>query len=270
MLLFGTAGVPISSKKRDTISGITKCRELGLGCMELEFVRGVKMGRDTAVKVREVAIKENVELSVHSPYFINLNSSEKNKVEASKQRIIASAKIGAICSAKDIVFHPAYYGGKPKSKVYSIVKSGIEDILSKVDKVILRPETTGKPTQFGTLEEVLSLSQELERVLPCIDFAHIHARYFGRYNTYEEFCEILEKIEDNLGKEALKNMHIHVSGIEYGKKGERKHLNLKESDFNYKALLKSFRDFKVEGMVICESPNLEGDAILLKDEYENL
>ena len=271
MLLFGTAGVPISSKKRDTISGIVTCRELGLDCMEIEFVRGVRMGMEMAKKVREVAIKENIKLSVHAPYFINLNSREKSKVEMSKKRIIDSAKIGAICNAKDIVFHPAYYGSKSKKEVYFVVKREIEDILSMVEEdVILRPETTGKPSQFGTLEEILSLSQELDNVLPCIDFAHIHARYFGRYNTYEEFCEILEKVENALGKEALRNMHIHVSGIEYGKKGEKRHLNLKESDFNYKALLRSLKDFKVGGMVISESPNLEGDALLLKKEYENI
>jgi len=135
--------------------------------------------------------------------------------------------------------------------------------------VVLRPETTGKPTQFGELDELLQLSSELDNVLPCVDFSHIHARY-RRYNSYEEFCEILEKIEKTLGKEALKDMHMHVSGIDYGLKGEKSHLNLNESDFRYKELLKALKDFGVEGILICESPNLEEDALMLKKEYEFL
>src|SRR3990170_4481770 len=108
-MLCGTAGVPISSRARDTASGIARIKELGLGCMEIEFVRGVKMGENTAGEVKKVGEKEKVALSVHAPYFINLNSNEKGKVVASAQRITDSARIGALCGARDIVFHAAYY-----------------------------------------------------------------------------------------------------------------------------------------------------------------
>ncbi|MFQ6119545.1 MAG: TIM barrel protein, partial [Methanosarcinales archaeon] len=122
------------------------------------------------------------------------------------------------------------------------------------------------PTQFGTLEEILNLSMELDGILPCIDFAHLHART-GKNNTYSEFHSILSMIENNLGKESLEDMHIHVSGIEYEIRGEKRHLILKESDFNYQDLLKAWKEFDIKGLVICESPNLEGDALLLKEEY---
>ncbi|MBI5254025.1 MAG: TIM barrel protein [Euryarchaeota archaeon] len=268
-MLFGTAGVPISSRARDTASGVARIKELGLGCMEIEFVRGVKMGESTAREVRKVAEKEKVALSVHAPYFINLNSNEK--AAASAQRIKDSARIGALCGAGDIVFHAAYYQKNSKERTYQIVKKQLEEILQWLDarkiKVRLRPETTGRKMQFGTLEEIIKLSSELENVLPCVDFSHIHARTRA-YNSYEEFSEILAEIEEGLGREALKNMQVHVSGIEYGHAGEKRHLNLGESDFKYRELLKAFKDFKAEGAVICESPNLEEDALLLREEYK--
>ncbi|HOB22894.1 MAG TPA: hypothetical protein PKI30_08590, partial [Bacillota bacterium] len=100
---------------------------------------------------------------------------------------------------------------------------------------ILRPELMGKPTQFGSLEELLRLSQELP-VLPCLDFSHFHART-GEFNTFEEFASILEQLEQALGEEALKNLHLHISGIDYGPKGERKHLVFADADFNYQELM---------------------------------
>ena len=106
--------------------------------------------------------------------------------------------------------------------------------------------------------------------MPCIDFAHLHARSGGKYNTSLEFKEILEKVEKMLGKEGLQNMHIHMSGIAYSEKGEKNHLILKESDFNYKDLLKVWKEFKIKGVVINESPNIEVDALLMKKTFEGI
>lgn len=269
-LFFGTAGTPVSSEKRDSISGIKRIRELELGCMELEFVRGVKMGEDMASKVRAAASETNVILSVHAPYYINLNSKEPDKVDASMERIFQSAHIGGLCGVRSVVFHPAFYQKGVPQQVYSTVRARLEFIIERMRShgidVVLRPETTGKPTQFGDIDETIRLSSEVEGVLPCIDFSHLHARE-GDCNTYEEFRNVLQRIEDNLGREGLNNMHIHISGIEYGDKGERNHLILQESDFRYAELMHAFRDYKIKGLVICESPNLEVDAMLLKDTY---
>ena len=272
-LLFGTAGTPISAKVRSTVSGIERIKELGLGCMEVEFVRGVKMGEATAEKVHEAAEKQDIKLSVHAPYYINLNSPEPEKTAASIERIKQAARIGSIFGAESIVFHPAFYMKSQKSAVYNRVKKALEQIISELRSegvnTTLRPETTGKRTQFGSLDELLSLSAEVEGVLPCFDFSHIHARE-GRHNREEEFAEILEKTESVLGRTALENMHIHISGIEYTRKGEKNHLNLNDSDMNYTGLLKTFRDFNIKGLVICESPNLEEDAALLQKSYIQL
>ncbi|MAG52793.1 MAG: hypothetical protein CMH62_02415, partial [Nanoarchaeota archaeon] len=133
----------------------------------------------------------------------------------------------------------------------------------------IRPEISGKIAQFGDLNELVKLSQDFDQVLPCIDFSHLFARTVGKNNTYEEFNSILEQVE-KIGKDAIKNMHIHVSGIEYGDRGEKHHLILEESKFNYKDLMKSLKEFKVAGCLTCESPNIEEDAKLMQKYYESL
>ncbi|HDN80775.1 MAG TPA: hypothetical protein ENG33_09970 [Chloroflexi bacterium] len=269
-LLFGTAGIPHSTPKRSSEMGVKRIRELGLDCMELAFVRRVSMGEKAAAKVREMATREKVSLSVHAPYYVNLNSPEKEKVEASRQRILAAARVGWLCGARNIVFHPAFYHNDEPKVVMQRVKTHLEELAAILREegvdVVLRPETTGKPTQFGSLEEIIALSKEIEGVAPCVDFAHIHART-GAYNSYEEFASILELIKRELGPEALADMHIHISGIEYGPKGEREHLNLRNSDLRYVELLQALKDYGVKGLAICESPNLEEDALLLKETY---
>jgi deoxyribonuclease-4 len=204
---------------------------------------------------------------------VNLNARENEKVDASKERILKAAYISSFFNGEGVVFHPAFYLGDDPSKVYITVKRNLEEIAKRLReeeiKVLLRPETTGKATQFGTLDEILRLSNEVDGVAPCIDFAHLHART-GKINSHQEFIDVLDQIEDKLGKEGLENMHIHISGIEYGNRGEKKHLNLEESDIHYIELIRALKIRKVKGVVICESPNLEEDALLLKNTYEKL
>ena len=272
-LLFGTGGTPHSSKTLSSIDGIKRIAQLGLGCMELEFVQGVRMGEAGARLVADTAQSEGVKLSAHGPYFVNLNAREPEKITASQERILQTARIAAICGAQSIVFHAAYYLGDPPEKTYSSVKKNLAQIMNQLkrenNRVWVRPEVMGKPTQFGTIEEVLELCAELEGVGICMDFAHWHARS-GESNSYPEFASILQQIKQGLGNQALEDMHIHISGIAYGKKGELKHLDLKDADLNYIALLRALKDYGAKGLVICESPNLEEDARLLQETYHNL
>ncbi len=272
-LLFGTGGTPHSAKTGSTIDGILRIAELGLGGMEIEFVQGVRMGEAGARLVAETAARTGVKLSAHAPYFINLNSHEPEKIRASQERILQTARIGAICGAQSIVFHAAFYLGDPPPEVYNRVKNYLVEIVNRLKResirVWLRPEIMGKASQFGDIDEVINLSTELEGVAPCIDFAHWHART-GAFNSYAEFVSILLKIKERLGDKALQNMHIHFAGINYGKKGEIKHLDLKESDFQYIELLQALKNYEAEGLVICESPNLEEDALLLQATYSKL
>ena len=267
-LLFGTAGVPHSASASSTLSGIQRISDLGLDCLEIEFVRGVKIGSDMCQKIREKAKELNVSLSVHAPYYINLNSPEEGKKLASQERLLTSARMAEKCGAKSVVFHAGYYGGTDPEQAYETIKKGIMDVVSIVkserNPVIFRPETMGKRSQFGSLEEILFLCRDVDGILPCIDFAHMHARE-GKMNSYNEFHRILKKIEKKLGKEALKNSHIHITGVYYTAKGEIKHLDLKDSDFRYDDWIQALKNCAIEGMVICESPNREKDAKMLKN-----
>lgn len=273
-LRFGTAGIPLSTPKRSTIDGIIHVRNLGLDAMELEFVRGINVKPELAKKIKYVAKKHDVLLTAHAPYYINLNASEKDKVEASKRRIIQSAERLYDAGGWSVVFHAGYYLKQHPKRVYERIKNELEDVerelMDKGVKVWLRPELTGKPTQFGDLKEIVKLSEELETVLPTIDFAHAHARNAGKCNSIEKWHEMLSFIEDRLGREALDNMHIHMSGIEYTEKGEKRHLPLQGSDMRWEDLLRVLREFRVKGVVISESPNIEEDALLMKKKYEEI
>lgn len=272
-LLFGTGGIPRSTKGTSSILGIKRIRELGLDCMELEFVQGVRMSEKGAKNVLETAKKEEVALSVHAPYYINLNSYEEEKLKASLERICQAARIGSLCGAESIVLHAGFYQKSHKQDTYESISKALKELTGQLHDegipAVLRPETMGKRTQFGTLEEVLALSEEVEGVMPCLDFCHLHARE-GKENSYSEFTEILSRVEESLGKEGLSNMHMHVSGVEYGMNGEKRHLNLNESDFNYPELMIALKEFKVRGRVILESPVLEQDALMLREIYTEL
>jgi deoxyribonuclease-4 len=269
-LLFGTAGIPHKTPSNSTLAGVGQIAKLGLDCLEVEFVKGVNMGSDLAKAIRREAEAKNVALSAHAPYYVNLNSPEEGKRLASQERLLSSARMAEMCGAGSVVFHPGYYGRCTPEEAFETIKRGIEEVVSILNRdrvpVVLRPETMGKKTQFGSLEEILQLCREVEGILPCIDFSHIHARE-GKANRYAEFQRILRKIAKKLGKGALKRAHIHISGSEYTKKGEMKHIDLQDSDFRYDEWIQALKDMEVEGMVICESPNLERDALMLKNLY---
>jgi len=273
-LRFGPAGVPLKAKARSTKQGVIEVKALGLDAMEIEFVRRISLSEQAAREIAGIARSLDVALTVHAPYYVNLASLDKSKAETSAQRVYQSAVVGYAASAWSVCFHAAYYMNRSGEEVYAVVKDVLKNLIVKLKEegveIWLRPETTGSPAEFGTLNELLKLSSELEMVLPVIDFAHLHARSNGAFNSYEEFSDVLSSVEDTLGRSALDNLHIHVSGIEYGEKGEIKHLNLDESDFEYEDLMRALKDFNVKGVLICESPNLEEDALLLKKCYEGI
>lgn len=279
-LIFGTAGIPLSTPNRNISNGVAYVNKLGLGAMELEFVRSVNVSKEKAPLIKEIAEENKIILTCHGQYYINLNSLEPDKVTASIHRVLNAARTAWLCGGYSVTFHAAYNMDLPAEKVYAKVLKEMKAIVKTLhddgNKIWVRPETTGKGTQWGTFQEIVKLSQEVEQVLPCIDFSHVHARSAGpeenknRYNNYDEFCEILSYVEKHLGREALNNMHCHVSGIEYGLKGEKNHLVLKESDLKYKELMKAFKDFKLKGVIISESPNIEDDALLMHKCYGNI
>ncbi len=273
-LLFGTAGVPNSTpKKNNPIEGVKKVHELGLDCMQLEFAHGVRMKEEVSSGLRKVSYELGVPLTSHGPYYINLNAREQDKIDSSVERIIQTAKISDLCGAESMTFHAAFYMKDSPFDVFDLVEKSlnvIEERLNRLDiEIELRPELTGKTSQFGSLEELISLTKSVGSVRPCMDFSHLYART-GNFNTYEEFSTVIDRLGEELGTETLKNMHIHISGISSNSKGDLKHLNLNSSNFNWKELLKALKQKDCRGYMICNSPNLEEDARMLKDYYMSL
>lgn len=261
MIWIGTGGAPISSKSGSTLSGIERIHELGLNAMQVEFVHGVNMGLDLAKEVGKLAKKLKVQLSIHAPYYINLASLEKDKVEASKIRIIESCERAHSMGADVVVFHPAYYGKLSREECYQKVKveceSMVDELKSKgISDVILGLETTGKHSQFGTLEECIRISKEVKGCNVYVDWAHIYARNGGRIN----FAEIIDKVL------TLKDKHIqsHFSCINFTSKGERNHLTLDTGQPKYDGLVKEIKSRGLDITLISESPNLEEDALKMK------
>jgi deoxyribonuclease-4 len=268
---FGTVGSPLStpSKPGGTIGGIRRLAELGLDALELAWVRSVRISPSACEAIREEAMRRGVALSVHAPYFINLNA-DSTEWPKSRKRIMDAARFGNLAGATDIVIHPGSYFGRPPDAVIKTalprLQACVAELRGEGNPVIVRTETMGKSALLGSLDDVIRLAEKTEGVLPCIDFAHLHARTgTGALNRYEEWMEILERLKSELGKAALQQLHLHISGIEYGPKGERKHLSFAQADLDYRQLLRALADSGGQGRIMCESPILEEDAILLRD-----
>lgn len=269
-LLFGISGLPLGTEnsKFTYKTGIAYLKEIGLDAMELPFVRSINITEKNREGVLNSKKENNFYLSAHGSYFINLNSDDMEKQEKSLERIVKGAEALKKVEGKSLIFHAGFYLKDSKEETYNTIKENLLKL--PYIGVDYRLETTGKATQFGDLEELVSLCKEVSSCKLCIDFSHLHARYNGALKEYDDFARILTYVGDNLGDDGLNDMHIHISGINYGLKGEKNHLPLAESDFNYNACMKAFKDFNIKGCVICESPVLENDSLLLKNIYENL
>src|SRR3989339_649650 len=261
-MIFGTGGTPNSTFPRNTLTALNRLRELGLDAMELEYVRGSFPGEPKAREIAAAALKNGITLTAHGPYYINLNSSEPEKLEKSRQWIYKTAYYGSLSGAISMTFHPGYCMGGEGEIVFRAVQNQLIIIRDKLKedkiKIDICPELAGALPEFGALDEILRLSSETEGINFCIDWSHLHART-GAFNTLKEFESVISRIRKTLGETPLKKLHMHLSGIEYGKSGEKKHLNLDESDMNYKDLLRVFKGNDVRGILICESPSLEDD-----------
>lgn len=276
-LRFGTVGAPQTSPGGGTPGAIQHIRQLGMEHLEIAWVQSVRVTEATCAQIKATSEKEGITLSVHAPYFINLNSQTAELMEKSDARLLAAARAGYLAGAYDIVFHPGSYHSQPPEQVYERAKQKLIEITGILReegvKVNLRPETMGKSAMFGTLEEVVQLSKEVPGVLPCIDWAHLHARRGdGTFNSYDEFAAALTVVRDGLGEEGLGKLHFHMSGIDYGAKGEKMHLPLNEADIRYRDLLQAFIDFKVTATVGVEAPLPfhVADALTLQATYRRL
>jgi deoxyribonuclease-4 len=274
---FGTVGSPRSTPKKPggSVGSILHLADQGLTAFELGWVRSVRVSEETCIKINQTAKEAGVNISVHAPYYINLNADQE-EWPRSRKRLMDASRFGSLAGATDIVFHPgSYFGGSPKKALEIAIPrlhGCMEELRFSGIMVTLRPETMGKGAMLGSLKDTLILSQEIEGVEPCLDFAHLHARPGdGSTNSYTEWLELLINYREALGVDALKRLHCHLSGIEYGPKGERNHLMLADSDFNLEDLLRALNDLDCRGRILCESPqDMDIDAQLIKRTWEGI
>lgn len=243
----GIGGVKEAEKNLDSF------KENGLDVAEVAFTYGVYLKEDAAKRIGKTVKKNKIELSIHAPYYINLNSADKSIVKKSKKRIIDCCRIGYYLGAKRVVFHPGYYGKREKEETYENIKKEIKDIMRSVKKwkIILCPETTGKVNVFGSLDDIFRLVKDIGCGF-CIDFAHLKARNKGNM----KLKEVVKRVKK------YKYVHCHYSGINYGAKGERSHkgIDLRE----WKRIVSELKKAKINCGVICEAPSSVNDAIKMK------
>ncbi|MDO8753845.1 MAG: TIM barrel protein [Anaerolineales bacterium] len=270
---FGTVGSPTGTPKKPggSVGAIEFSKSIGLESFELGWVQSVRVTEATCALIKSAGEKHGVALSVHAPYYINLNA-DADEWPKSRKRLMDAAHYGYLAGATDIIFHPGSYFGNDPLEVLKVaiprLQGCVKELKTNGDHVTLRPETMGKSAMLGSFEDALAMSKAMEGVQPCLDFAHLHARPGdGTLNTYEEWSRLLEKYGRELGGQALKNLHIHLSGIEYGPKGEKNHLPLADADLDLKALFKALHEFGCAGRILCESPIMEEDALNMKKAW---
>ncbi len=251
MIRFGPAGF---GGVKEAVSNIEKFHSLGLKACEIPFTYSVfiKEGKhkEEIQEIREASKKFDIRLSIHAPYWINLNSKEKIKIEESKKRILACCKIGELLEAEVVVFHAGFYGKMDRENSFQNIKKAVLELMREIHrnkwKIKIAPETMGKVNVFGSAEEILRLVSETKCSF-CLDFAHLLAREQGKMS----YSEMYEKFKN------FPELHCHFSGIVYGEKGEKNHKLTPEKEI--RKLLESLPKNK-EITIINESPNPIQDA----------
>ncbi len=277
MLRIGPAGIPHSTPSPGgTLEGVRHCRKIGLGAMEVEFVQGVRMKDELAETVGEESLRTDVSLSVHAPYFINLCSDEESKLANSRRHILQSARAAHLMHASPVVFHPGFYQGRPKAECAKRAKKELQRVIDEMQQVgwtdvVLGPELTGKKSAYGDLDEIIELSRHfgIKAVQPVVDFGHYHAR-IARLKRSDDFVKILEQAEKVLGSDYKQAFHCHYSEIQFTDAGEGKHLPIGMGGPPFAPLLAALEERGYTGKIICESPKLEEDALIMQKAYDKM
>jgi len=276
-LRFGPAGKPIKFKgKSEDVPKFLS--EIGLNAYEYQAVRGVKINEEKARLLGENARQFDVELSIHAPYYVNLCSSKESTLNSSKDRLLRALAAANWMGAVVVVFHPGYYGDLSKDEALQVCIRALGDVIEVAESegllnnVYLSPETTGKIKQLGDLDEILTICESLDHVIPTIDWAHIHAREQGAITSKDDYSKILSEIERRLGADVVDTLHVHFTKVSFGSGGELSHFPLESEehgpDFNPLAELIVENDYHFT--IISESPILEDDALMMKRVVEEL
>lgn len=252
---FGPAGNPLNFFKsdlgKDRLNAPVWCRSIGLNANERQMTYGARMREEDAIQFGKLAKKHDVALSVHGPYYVVLTSDKLRVFKNSIAELIRTAHLAKLMGAKKVVFHPGF--GRDVRKVIE----GLKEVEAQKDKSVkILPETMGKISQLGSLNEVLTICENTESE-PCIDFGHLHARTLGSLKEKKDFRKVLDEIEDRLGKRVLKRLHCHFYPVEYTDKGEKVHRAVFEKDFHPKfpAFAELIKEYDMKPTLISESKN---------------
>ena len=234
-----------------------------------------QMKQADAEKLGAEARENDVRLSIHGSYYMNL-SGKRDVVEASKRRLIASATAADWMGAYVMVFHTGFYGRFEKDFAFKTCLDALKEVSAEMRSLGLRvklgPETMGRKFQVGTIDEILTICQEVEGTQLVIDWGHLHALHQGTLKKTEDFRAIAEKVEQKLGTEALKSMHCHFSKIEFTAQGEKRHHTLDEERYgpDFRMLAEVIVDFQMHPTMICESPILDVDARKMQETLKQV
>jgi len=266
---FGPAGKPISMKSADILEAPAFLHSIGLDAMEYEAVRGVKIDEIKARMFGEEAHKNDIVLSLHAPYAINLASKNEATVKASIERLIDSVRAAHWMNAYIVVFHPGYYSGLDRREALECIITNLKSVteIAKEVGVWLGVETTGRISQVGDLDEVIVISSKLERVKPIIDWAHLYARHGGTFiANIDDVIKVIERLEREVGEHSIRPLHSHFTKVEFNRSGEVRHRTLSERDYGpeFRYVCAGLIEVGVESVIISESPLLELDALAMK------
>jgi deoxyribonuclease-4 len=251
-------------------------RELGLNAYEYQCNKGINLKDETAAEIGECCRENGIRLSIHAPYYINLSSTEKEKRERSVKYIVDTLSIAKVMGAGRIVMHSGYVSGVSRATAMEIAKDTFMNALEQtrelgLDGVTICPEVLGKTNQLGNIFEVAELCRLDEGLIPCIDFGHVHAMTKGGLFEKKQYVDVFRFVEQELGRERMRSLHIHFSRVETGKGGEKKHWTLADTQYGpeFEPLAEAILDMKIEPVIICESRDrMAEDAVLLKKMYE--
>ena len=251
--------------------------KMGLDAFEYQCGRGVNIGIEKAAELGKRAKEKGIALSLHAPYYISMSSVEETKRLNSINYILSSAHAVNAMGGNRIVVHTGSCGKISREEALALAIDTMKLSIKALDdeglsNVRICPETMGKINQLGDLNEVLSLCELDERLLPCIDFGHLNARTMGGLATKEAFKEIFDEIENRLGISRLKEFHSHFSKIEYTVGGEKKHLTFEDSIYgpDYEPVIDIIIQKGCAPTIICESDGTQAeDAKTMKDYYNN-
>jgi deoxyribonuclease-4 len=253
-------------------------RQKGLSAYEYQCSKGVKLGKDMALKLGEEALKHDIFLSIHAPYYINLASQEEEKQENSIRYIIETLEAAKWMGASRIVVHTGSCSKISRELALNTAVDTLKRAICEADAsglghISICPEVLGKLNQLGDLDEILKMCRVDERLIPTVDFGHLHARGMGALNSKSDFQNVIDRIENEIGNERMRKIHIHFSRIEYTKGGEKRHWSLDDTQFGpeFDPLALLICERGMEPVIICESrEKMAEDAMKLQDIYKSI